>query len=128
MARGRLAAELPHTSGTARVIQISSARSPFNLATLSTILGLAVITSMVDRRLDLQGTALTASEERFSAVAETAADAIISADHHGNIVYFNPAWRVHFRRTLALLYIGHTAYASHGRTVPRNTHRQGMAR
>ena len=82
------AAELPDTS---YAIQISSLGALLIVATLSTILGLAVITSMVDRRLDLQAMALTASEERFSAVAETAADAIISADHHGNIVYFNPA-------------------------------------
>src|SRR5947209_14994636 len=33
--------------------------------------------------------ALQKSEERFRAVAETAADAIVSADSRGNIVYFN---------------------------------------
>src|SRR5216684_2741262 len=35
--------------------------------------------------------ALQASEERFRNVAETASDAIISADSRGNIVYFNRA-------------------------------------
>src|SRR6266705_2139457 len=30
-----------------------------------------------------------ASEEKFRAVAQTANDAIISADSHGNIIYFN---------------------------------------
>ena len=31
------------------------------------------------------------AEQRFRAVAETANDAIVSADRHGNIIYFNPA-------------------------------------
>lgn len=31
------------------------------------------------------------AEQRFQAVAETANDAVVSADHHGNITYFNPA-------------------------------------
>jgi PAS domain S-box-containing protein len=35
--------------------------------------------------------ALQASEERFRNVAETASDAIISADSRGNVVYFNRA-------------------------------------
>ena len=35
--------------------------------------------------------ALQASEARFHNFAETSGDAIISADNHGNIVYFNPA-------------------------------------
>ncbi|HEX9705301.1 MAG TPA: PAS domain S-box protein [Gemmatimonadales bacterium] len=34
---------------------------------------------------------LRATEERFRAVSETANDAIVSADHHGQITYFNPA-------------------------------------
>jgi PAS domain S-box-containing protein len=34
---------------------------------------------------------LQASEERFRNLAESASDAIISADSNGNIVYFNPA-------------------------------------
>jgi PAS domain S-box-containing protein len=34
--------------------------------------------------------ALRDSEERFRAVAETATDAIVSADKHGHITYFNP--------------------------------------
>ena len=117
------AAELPHTS---YAIQISSLGALLIVATLSTILGLAVITSMVDRRLDLQAMALTASEERFSAVAETAADAIISADHHGNIVYFNPA---------AERIFGYAARDILGRPLTllmaerfREAHRQGMAR
>jgi PAS domain S-box-containing protein len=33
----------------------------------------------------------TESEERFRNLAETASDAILSADSHGQIVYFNPA-------------------------------------
>ena len=35
--------------------------------------------------------ALRASEQRFRAVAETATDAIVSADRHGHIVYWNGA-------------------------------------
>ena len=35
--------------------------------------------------------ALAASEERFRALAETATDAIVSADAHGDITYLNPA-------------------------------------
>src|SRR5205809_5928483 len=34
--------------------------------------------------------ALQKSEERFRAVAETASDAIVSADKRGHITYFNP--------------------------------------
>ncbi len=34
---------------------------------------------------------LRANETRFRAVADTANDAVISADSHGNILYFNPA-------------------------------------
>jgi PAS domain S-box-containing protein len=40
---------------------------------------------------DHVGQRLEASSERFGAVSETANDAIVSADHLGNITYFNPA-------------------------------------
>lgn len=39
---------------------------------------------------------LRANEERFRSLAETANDAIISADSHGNIVYFNRAGELLF--------------------------------
>jgi len=51
----------------------------------------AVLTSMFDRHQMLQATALAESEEKLKAVAETAADAIVSGNHHGQIIYFNPA-------------------------------------
>src|SRR5260370_36281069 len=35
--------------------------------------------------------ALQESEEKFRRLAETSNDAILSADNHGNIVYYNPA-------------------------------------
>jgi PAS domain S-box-containing protein len=70
--------------------------------------------------------ALRSSEERFRALAETANDAIVSADSQGNIIYFNEAAERTFKyfasdaigRPLTLL-------------IPerfRNAHRQGMAR
>lgn len=84
----RTVAELPDVS---HAIQVSSLGALLIVAMLATTLGLAVITSMVDRHLHVQANALKASEERFSAVAETAADAIISGDCRGSIMYFNPA-------------------------------------
>src|SRR5712691_9401614 len=80
-------AELPDVS---HAIQISSLGAVLiGVATL-VILSLAVLTSVVDRRLEAKATALVESEERFRAVAETASDAIVSADKRGHITYFNP--------------------------------------
>lgn len=39
------------------------------------------------------------AEQRFRAVTETANDAVVSADRHGNIVYFNPAAECMFGHT-----------------------------
>jgi len=80
--------ELPDVS---YAVQISSLGAILiGIATLSTVLS-AVLTSMFDRHQMLQATALAESEEKLKAVAETAADAIVSGNHHGQIIYFNPA-------------------------------------
>jgi PAS domain S-box-containing protein len=70
--------------------------------------------------------ALTASEERFRALAVSANDAIVSADHHGQITYFNPA---------AERIFGHTASEVTGTSITvlmperfREPHRIGFAR
>jgi PAS domain S-box-containing protein len=69
---------------------------------------------------------LRANEERFRAVAETAADAIVSADKHGHITYFNPA---------AERIFGYAARDVIGRPLTllmpqrfQDAHRQGLAR
>jgi len=51
--------------------------------------------------LEESAKALQAREEQFRAVAETAAEAIISADTSGRITYFNPAAESMFGRTAA---------------------------
>src|SRR5438552_12726844 len=70
--------------------------------------------------------ALRASEERFRAVAVTANDAIISADAHGDITYFNPGSERVF---------GYTADEVSGKPLTtlmperfREAHRAGLAR
>ncbi len=70
--------------------------------------------------------ALAASEERFRALAVSAKDAIISADHEGNITYFNPG---------AELIFGHSASEVTGSPLMllmpqrfRVAHRAGFAR
>src|SRR2546430_16026444 len=70
--------------------------------------------------------ALRASEERFRAVAVTANDAIISADAHGDITYFNPG---------AQRIFGYTADEVSGKPLTtlmperfRDAHRAGLAR
>src|SRR5437867_1382578 len=55
-----------------------------------TLLGFAKVTRDLTERQRAEE-ALRASEERFRALAVTANDAIISADSHGNIAYFNPS-------------------------------------
>ncbi len=50
-------------------IYISSLGALLIVAALSIVLVLAVITSVLDRHLNAQATALAASEERFGAVA-----------------------------------------------------------
>jgi len=54
-----------------------------------TLVGFAKVTRDLTERQRAEE-ALRASEERFRALAVTANDAIISADRHGNITYFNP--------------------------------------
>jgi PAS domain S-box-containing protein len=70
--------------------------------------------------------ALAASEERFRALAVSANDAIISADHEGRITYFNPGAEHIF---------GHLASEVTGRPLTvlmperfRDAHRGGFAR
>src|SRR2546430_9740097 len=70
--------------------------------------------------------ALQASEERFRTLAVTANDAIISADSHGNITYFNPG---------AERIFGYTAEEVSGRPLTtlmperfEEAHRAGLAR
>jgi PAS domain S-box-containing protein len=70
--------------------------------------------------------ALQESEERFRAVAETAADAIVSADKRGHITYFNPG---------AERIFGYAAPDVIGRPLTllmpqrfHDAHRQGLAR
>ena len=117
------ATELPDVS---YAIQISSLGAILiGIATLSTVLS-AVLTSMFDRHLMVQATALAESEERLKAVAETAADAIVSGDHHGHIIYFNPA---------AERIFGYAPHEVIGRPLTllmperfHEAHQQGMAR
>jgi len=54
-----------------------------------TLLGFAKVTRDLTERQRAEE-ALRASEDRFRTLAVTANDAIISADRHGNITYFNP--------------------------------------
>ena len=70
--------------------------------------------------------ALRASEERFRILAATANDAILSADSHGNITYFNPG---------AERIFGYTAEEVIGRPLTtlmperfQDAHRAGLAR
>jgi PAS domain S-box-containing protein len=70
--------------------------------------------------------ALRESEERFRAVAETATDAIVSADNRGHITYFNPG---------AERIFGYAARDVIGRPLTllmpqrfHDAHRQGLAR
>ena len=70
--------------------------------------------------------ALRASEERFGILAVTANDAILSADSHGNITYFNPG---------AERIFGYTAEEVSGRPLTTlmperfaEAHRAGLAR
>ena len=116
-------AELPDVS---HAIQISSLGAVLiGVATL-VVLSLAVLTSVVDRRLEAKATALVESEERFRAVAETASDAIVSADKRGHITYFNPG---------AERIFGYAARDVIGRPLTllmperfHDAHRQGLAR
>src|SRR2546426_521171 len=55
------------------------------------VLGVAVLTSAVDRRFSAQTLKLREHEKRVMAITETAPDAIVSADSDGHITYFNPA-------------------------------------
>jgi len=66
------------------------------------------------------------AERRFRAVTETANDAVVSADSHGNIVYFNPA---------AERIFGYAAAEALGRPLTllmperfRDPHREGLRR
>ena len=52
--------------------------------------GVVVTFSDVSERIRAEQS-LKSSEERFRVLAETANDAIVSADHQGNIIYFNQA-------------------------------------
>jgi PAS domain S-box-containing protein len=52
--------------------------------------GVVVTFSDVSERIRAEQS-LKSSEERFRVLAETANDAIVSADHQGNIIYFNRA-------------------------------------
>src|SRR5713101_2678399 len=58
--------------------------------------GFSKVTRDISERKRIED-ALAASEERFRNLAETASDAIISADSRGNVVYFNRAAEGMFR-------------------------------
>src|SRR5207249_3605009 len=87
------------------------------------------VNNQLQRELDARKrteAALQKSEERFRAVAETATDAIVSADKRGHITYFNPG----AERTF-----GYAARDVIGRPLTllmpqrfNEAHRQGLAR
>src|SRR3989454_8106915 len=87
------------------------------------------VNNQLQRELDARKRAeeaLQKSEERFRAVAETATDAIVSADSRGHITYFNPG---------AELIFGHAARDVIGKPLTwlmpdrfHDAHRQGIAR
>jgi len=64
-----------------------------------TLLGFAKVTRDLTERQRAEE-ALRASEDRFRTLAVTANDAIISADSHGDITYFNPGAERIFGHTL----------------------------
>src|SRR5260370_12981083 len=55
------------------------------------VLGVAGLTSAVGRRFSAQSFTLREYEKRVLAITQMAPDAIVSADSHGCITYFNPA-------------------------------------
>jgi PAS domain S-box-containing protein len=81
----------------------------------------------LERRVDERTRALAESEQRKSAILESALDSIITMDQHGRIVEFNPASERAF---------GYTRDEAVGRTVEetiippalRPAHRQGLER
>ena len=89
------------------------------------LLGFAKVTRDLTERQRTEE-ALRASEERFRTLAVTANDAIISADSHGDITYFNPG---------AERIFGYTLHEVSGKPLTvlmperlRDAHRAGLAR
>ena len=73
----------------ARAVSISSLGVAGILIVTFMVLGLVLITSLVDRRFSVQATELESSEQRYRLIVETAFDAFVGIDSQGAIVDWN---------------------------------------
>jgi two-component system sensor histidine kinase/response regulator len=90
------------------------------------VLGLTLLTSLVDRRFSAQNLELEASEGRKSAFIEMALDCIITVDSEGLVTEFNPAAERTFGFTRANV-LGKELAEMIIPPAMREAHRKGMA-
>ncbi len=129
-----------HYTGMAAASFVPSAMEPdltlsVNITSLGTaaitsvtlmVLGLAILTSFLDRRFSAQTFQLESSEKLKNAIMESAPDAILSIDHEGKLIEFNPAAEKMFGRLRSQV-LGKEMAPIIMPSALQEQHRRGMA-
>lgn len=99
MAAARFEPSTTASGDLSHAVSISSLGFAVIIIVTLVVLGLALVTSLVDRRFSAQTMELDASERRNSAIVESSLDCILTMDARGSITEFNPAAEKTFGRS-----------------------------
>ena len=89
MAAASFTSQPGEDEGLAHAVSISSLGVAVILFVTFMVLGLVLITSLVDRRFSVQASELESSEHRYRLILETAFAAFVGVDSHGSITDWN---------------------------------------